>query len=159
MLGSNIDPVENTRRALRMLAERVQLPAVSNCWETGSIGYDGPNFINAVVLIQTDLDQEELKRQVLGPIEQALGRVRSSNKNAPRTMDLDVILFDEQVVEPNLWRMAHIAAPLAELLPNLIDPETGQFLKQVAVDLVTGTHAIPRPELLQMTSPKDFESS
>ncbi len=150
MLGSNIDPVENTRRAIEMLAKRVQLLAVSTCWETHSIGYDGPNFINAAVWIGVDLGQEELKQRVLGVIEQALGRTRTANKNAPRTIDLDIVIFDDQVVDPNLWQQAHIAAPMAELLPELPNPGTGRMLKDVAEELRATAYAVPRPELLKI---------
>ena len=147
MLGSNIDPVENTRRALALLAEWVRLLAVSNCWETGSVGYDGPNFINVAVLAETALDREDLKTQVLASIEKQLGRVRSANKNAPRTIDLDIVVFDGQVVDQNLWERAHVAAPMAELLPDLRHPQSGQTLKEAATELQASAYAVPRPEL------------
>ncbi len=153
MLGSNIDPVENTRRALGMLAEHVQIRAVSSCWETRSVGYDGPNFINTVVWIDTDLEQEALKRQVLSAIEQTLGRVRGANKNAPRTIDLDIIIFDGQVVDSNLWRQAHVAAPMSELLPDFPHPDTGRTLKDAARELIAGAYAVKRPGLLTMPNP------
>ncbi len=160
LLGSNIDPVENTRRALDMLAKQAQVVAISTCWETSSVGYDGPNFINAIVLIEVDLGQEELKRDLLGGIEQALGRVRTTNKNAPRTIDLDPIVFDGEVVDGHLWRQAHVAAPMAELLPNLPHPETGRALKDIAAELQASAYAVPRPGLLKTPGPdpKDFEN-
>ncbi len=59
---------------------------------------DQPNFLNAAVLIETDLTAAELKEQVLQVIERELGRVRTADKNAPRTIDLDIALFGDQVL-------------------------------------------------------------
>jgi 2-amino-4-hydroxy-6-hydroxymethyldihydropteridine diphosphokinase len=147
MIGSNIEPVENTRQAVTLLNQAVHIDAISASWETQSIGFDGPNFLNTMVRIQTEQDRETLKLNVLTPIEQKLGRVRTSNKNAPRTMDLDVILFDDQVVDPALWRRAHLALPTAELLPDLVFPETGQTLDEISRILAEAAYAVKRPEL------------
>lgn len=149
ILGSNIDPIQNTRRALDLLAERVQIRAISNCWETRSVGYDGPNFINVAVWVLTCLEKEELKNEVLSAIERELGRVRTGEKSAPRTIDLDIIVFDGVVVDAHLWEQAFVAAPMAELLPDLLYPQSGKTLREVAKALRKESYAVPRPELLK----------
>ncbi len=131
ILGSNIEPEANIRRALQLLGERVEIGAVSSVWETQSVGYDGPNFLNLAVQVHTALDAERLKHDVLREIEMRLGRVRVANKNAPRTIDLDILLHDGQVVDEAIWRQAYLAVPLAELLPGLTN-ERGERLELVA---------------------------
>jgi dihydroneopterin aldolase/2-amino-4-hydroxy-6-hydroxymethyldihydropteridine diphosphokinase len=140
-LGANIDPERNLVEAVRRLAERCHLLAVSPVYETRPVGRtDQPNFLNAAALIETDLDAAQLKHQVLRPIESELGRVRTADRNAPRTIDLDISLFGDQILDveerhipdPEILRFAHIARPLADLAPEFRHPETGQTLLQIA---------------------------
>lgn len=146
-LGSNINPAENIRRAVALLREHAEILALSACYETSAVGSDGPNFLNMTVILLTGLDIAGLKTQVLGPIENRLGRVRTEDKNAPRTIDLDIVVFDEQVIDEDLWRRVHLALPLSELLPDLKHPESQQPLREVARRLLEQDAVIPRPEL------------
>jgi 2-amino-4-hydroxy-6-hydroxymethyldihydropteridine diphosphokinase len=148
LLGSNIEPEQNTRRAVAMLKELCRILAFSSCWETGSVGYNGPNFINLAVLVETDLDAVDFKQKIIDRIEERLGRVRTPNKNAPRTIDLDIIVVDGEVLDQNLWDRAHVALPVSELLPDLIDLNTGKNLKETAGELVQQAHAVPRQDVL-----------
>jgi 2-amino-4-hydroxy-6-hydroxymethyldihydropteridine diphosphokinase len=143
-LGSNIDPERNLPEAVRRLALRCPLLAVSPVYETEPVGKtDQPNFLNAAVLIETDLSPSELKSQVLQAIERELGRVRTGDKNAPRTIDLDISLFNDEVLEsghrripdPEILQFQHIARPLADLAPHYSHPETGQTLLEIAESL------------------------
>jgi dihydroneopterin aldolase / 2-amino-4-hydroxy-6-hydroxymethyldihydropteridine diphosphokinase len=145
-LGSNINAEHNLKAAVLRLASRFHLRAVSPVYETAPVGKaDQPNFLNAAASIETDLAADELK-QALQAIEQELGRVRTDDKNAPRTIDLDISLFDDQVLEvgqrhipdPDTLRYPHIARPLADLAPQQRHPETGQTLQEVAQGLPTG---------------------
>jgi 2-amino-4-hydroxy-6-hydroxymethyldihydropteridine diphosphokinase len=135
LLGSNIQPVENIQAAVACLQSFFELPAISPIWETPAIGASGPNFLNLVVEITTDLEPDTLKYQVLRQIESQLGRVRQANKNAPRTIDIDILIYDRVILETNLWMQAHIACPLAGLLPDLVNPQTGLPLSQIAEEL------------------------
>jgi 2-amino-4-hydroxy-6-hydroxymethyldihydropteridine diphosphokinase len=148
LLGSNIEPEQNTRRAVAMLKELCRILAFSSCWETGSVGYNGPNFINLAVLVETDLDTADFKQKIIDRIEERLGRVRTPNKNAPRTIDLDIIVMDGEVLDHNLWDRAHVALPVSELLPDLIDLNTGKNLKETAGELAQQAHAVPRQDVL-----------
>ena len=142
-LGSNINPEHNLKAAVQRLASRFRLRAVSPVYETTPVGKtDQPDFMNAAALVETDLDAAELK-QALQAIEQELGRVRTDDKNAPRTIDLDISLFNDQALEvgsrripdPDILRHPHIARPLADLAPQLRHPETGQTLQAIAQGL------------------------
>lgn len=140
-LGSNIDPVSNLKAAVRALAARCRLVAVSRTYETAPVGRpDQPYYLNAAVLVETTKSAVELKDRVLRAIEVDLGRVRTADKYAPRTIDLDIVLFGDQVLEvggrhvpdPDLLRHAHVAVPVAELDPEYIHPEAGQTLCEIA---------------------------
>ena len=146
-LGSNIDPVINMQRAVALLRNHVYMPALSTCVEAEAIGTVGPNFLNMAVLIETDLDAGAIKEQVIGAIEKALGRVRTADKYAPRTIDIDIIIFDGQVLDQTLWKRAYIAQTCGELVPGLTHPETGELIAQVAARLIERQMIVPRPDL------------
>lgn len=118
LLGSNIQPEKNLTLGLNLLQNMVTISSLSSVWETPSVGSSGPDFLNLAVLITTPFKATQLKVQVLRPLEKRLGRVRSANKNAPRTFDIDIILFDGQLLDQNLWSYAHRAVPVAEILPD-----------------------------------------
>jgi len=77
-----------------------------------------------------------LKFDILRNIEIHLGRVRSLDKYAPRTIDIDIILDGDKIVDANIWNYAYIAVPVSELYPELICAETHQTLKDVAAILI-----------------------
>jgi 2-amino-4-hydroxy-6-hydroxymethyldihydropteridine diphosphokinase len=139
--GSNIEPERNIPRALSLLAERVRVAAVSTVYLTPAEGPPGqPPFANGVVRVETRLDPRELKFRVLRRVEAALGRVRSEDRFAPRTIDLDLILYDDLVTQtedltlpdPDIAHRAYLAVPLCELNPDLRLPGTDSFLKDLA---------------------------
>jgi 2-amino-4-hydroxy-6-hydroxymethyldihydropteridine diphosphokinase len=135
LLGSNIDPERYLHLAVNHLSSSQQIIDFSSVWETPPYGAPGPNFLNAAVRLRTSLTAGLLKTQILHPIEIQLGRVRSENKYAPRTIDLDILVFDGQVMEPGIWKNVFSAVPLAELEPDLAHPDTGKTLRMVAVEL------------------------
>lgn len=154
-IGSNIEPERHLPEAVRLLAARSHLVAVSPVYETLPVGSTGqPNFLNAAALLETGLTATELKREVLGAIEQELGRMRTANKYAPRTIDLDVSLFNDEVLDlgdrripdPEILIFPHIARPLADLAPDYRHPETGHTLLEIADGLPQGG-LIHRPDV------------
>ena len=147
LLGSNINPAENLKQAVQQLRTAGKISAISSVWETGAVGSDGPNFLNAAAVFQSPCTRTVLKDQVLRLIEAQLGRVRSADKNAPRPIDLDIIVFDGSVVDPELWLQLHIALPMAELRPGLTNPLDGKTLRVVASQLHRRGCATPHPEI------------
>jgi 2-amino-4-hydroxy-6-hydroxymethyldihydropteridine diphosphokinase len=144
-LGSNIGAEGNLRAAVRLLGERCRVVAVSRVYETVPVGLtEQANFLNAAVLVETELSAAQFKGEVLAGIEEALGRVRTADKNAPRTIDADIALFNDGVFElgkrripdPDIVRFPHVAVPLADIAPDLLHPETGERLADIAARLV-----------------------
>jgi 2-amino-4-hydroxy-6-hydroxymethyldihydropteridine diphosphokinase len=147
-LGSNIDPEKHLPEALALLADQLKVVNRSSVWETPPVGGNGPNFLNAVVLVYTPLPPETMREELLRPVEAALGRVRSSDPNAPRTIDLDILVFDGMVLEPEIWSQAHWGVPLAELIPDCLNPETGETVQQAAQRLSEGNDIIQREDVV-----------
>ena len=148
LTGSNIDPVENTRRAIALLGRSVRIEAHSSAWQTGAVGSPGPDFINLALRVWTDMDFETLKFGVLRSIERQLGRIRTQDKNSPRTVDLDIIVFDGQVTDPGIWSRAYVALPMLELLPDLIHPVEHQSLQEICANLLEEQPIVKRPDLI-----------
>lgn len=143
-LGSNIDPQQHLIQAVSLLRSKVTVAALSPVFRTAPQGYaDQADFLNMAALIQTDLAPITLKHDVLDWVERELKRKRDPhNKNAPRTIDLDISLWDHAVFEYGVWRVpdpdilrfAHVAIPLAALAPDYVHPTDGRTLSQIAGD-------------------------
>ncbi|MCB0208495.1 MAG: 2-amino-4-hydroxy-6-hydroxymethyldihydropteridine diphosphokinase [Anaerolineae bacterium] len=140
-LGSNIEPEINMKSAVELLARYTQILAVSSVWETKPVGLvEQANFLNAAAIIQTHMPAHQLKKHTLRKIEQMLGRVRKIDKNAPRSIDIDIMLFNRQILtmgqrhipDPEILERPFVALPLAEIAPDYIHPETGQTLQEIA---------------------------
>ena len=134
-LGSNIGAEVNLPRAIQILREAGKVEAVSSVWESESVGFEGPNFLNACVLFLTPLQPAEFKERIIRPIESKLGRVRSSEKSAPRPIDIDIVLFDEDPLNTEFWQYAFVIVPLAELIPDFEHPVGGEKLSDFAGQL------------------------
>lgn len=146
LLGSNIQPEENILLAVEHLKHSVDILKISSVWQSPSVGFAGPDFLNLAVLAATPLTAAELKEQVLRPLEDRLGRARTADKNAPRTMDIDIILFDSVELDPILWQYAFRAVPVAELLPEYRS-KSGSLLKDAAAELSEVSPLSPRPDM------------
>jgi 2-amino-4-hydroxy-6-hydroxymethyldihydropteridine diphosphokinase len=147
-LGSNINSTENIIRALDLLCQQTLLQQVSSTWESRAVGSEGPNFLNAAAWIETQLSIPDLKERILRPIEAKLGRVRTADKNAPRTIDIDILIFEESLVEPAVWDHAFLAAPVAELLPDFTHPQTGESIQKAAERLARKSRLKPRSDVI-----------
>ena len=142
LIGSNIDPTVNIPKAIHLLREAHPIARISSVWETNAVGRnDAPRFLNLAVEINTVMDMATLKESSLKQIETRLGRIRTEDKNAPRTMDIDIIFFDQQVVDPTLWAQVHIILPVAEICPEFQHPITGIKLTELARRLFPGSQA------------------
>ena len=124
------------RSSLYLLGRMVSIQALSGFWKTPSVGSPGPDFLNAAALAGTNYPLEQLRREVLRPIENLLGRIRTQDPNAPRTMDLDALIFDGTQLDDQLWCYAHMAVPVAELVPEFIDKQSGKRADDLASELL-----------------------
>jgi 2-amino-4-hydroxy-6-hydroxymethyldihydropteridine diphosphokinase len=147
LLGSNIQPEKNLLKALYLLRKNFQVEQVSRVWESAAVGSAGPNFLNAAVIIRTSLDLRQLKEGYLRPLEARLGRVRTMDKNTSRTIDIDIVAWDADIVDANVWKYAHAAVPVAELMPCYQSEVTGEYLEQRAAHLSRSTQIFARREV------------
>ena len=136
-VGANIDPERNVVEALRLLGRRVCVIGVSTFYRTEAIGRPPPqDFLNGVWKVATNVSPRALKFDILRDIERRLGRLRTADRYAARTIDLDVILHGDAVIDepdlhipdPDIRTRAFVAVPLLELAPDLRLPDTGEAL-------------------------------
>jgi 2-amino-4-hydroxy-6-hydroxymethyldihydropteridine diphosphokinase len=147
-LGANLgDRLATVRTAIDGLGRLGIVRARSSVYETEPVGYAGqPAYLNAVVRLDTELDPMALLRGLLA-IEQEFGRVRTF-PNAPRTLDLDLLLYDDLVLDeeqltvphPRMSERAFVLVPLHEIAPELIVPGAGRSVSDLLAGLepVTG---------------------
>ena len=119
----------------------------SSVIETVSDGSTGPNFLNAAAVFWTKKSIEELKYGFIRNLERSLGRIRTSDKNSPRTIDLDITVIDQVVVDPNIWNRVYLAVPLAELFPTLIEEKSGQSILEISKELKKRAFWKARPDI------------
>lgn len=150
-IGSNIQPEINLPKAIELLGGFGTILAISSAWESHAVGAPGqPDFLNACVVLETSLSHDDLKEKLIRPIEVALGRQRSADKNAPRTIDLDLILVDDEPVNLEKWNYPFVIVPLAGLAPEIIHPLTREKIIQVAERMRSETWIIKRSEILKL---------
>ncbi len=156
-IGSNIDREKKYLEAVRCLRELGTLAAASPVYDTAPLGAhpDAPRFYNGAVLLKTNLSPHAL-RNALREIERALGRVRSADKDAPRLIDLDLVLYGEvtlddgelRIPDPLLFERGIMAHALAHISPDYVIPPDGPTLGELACQLRVKTgDMIEVPEL------------
>lgn len=142
-LGSNIEPEANLLAAANSLRILGTPLAASRVYRNPAIGpTPQPDFFNAAVLISTSVPPQDIRTQ-LRQIESRLGRRRTSDKYAPRTIDLDlcllgtVSLHDGELIlpDPDVLTRPHLAVPLAELDPHFTHPDYIRDLATIAADM------------------------
>jgi 2-amino-4-hydroxy-6-hydroxymethyldihydropteridine diphosphokinase len=145
-LGSNVEAASNLRRAIRRLRKLVVVDAISTAWQSPSVGVDGPDYINGAVLVRTPHPKEKLMTE-LRELESELGRVRDCRSAPLVTIDIDLLVFDHESIKVDLWGQVYRAAPVAELLPDLRCPSTGETVSHAAIRLAASLLIKPRPEI------------
>ena len=137
-LGSNLDPETHLRRAIAELRARFGAVVVSPVYRTAAIGFDGPDFLNAAASIDSDLDVLALDAW-LHALEAAHGRRRDGPRFSSRTLDIDIVFFDDlvmtgpghlQIPRPEL-KYAFVLKPLVDIAPDFRDPLSGKTLAEL----------------------------
>ena len=134
-LGSNIQPETNLINAVELLSTFGEIIQHSQMWESKPVGTTGSNYLNMCIQFKTELNAMELKDRVIHPIENQLGRKRGPDKFAPRSMDIDIILFDDQPINNGCWKLAFVVVPLADIYPHYLIPITGESVLETATRL------------------------
>lgn len=147
LLGSNTEPQRHLRDAVARLGLLGRIVACSGVYRSADVAGradagDRPSYLNAALLLDTDLAPADLRLGGLKAIERDLGRVRGSAA-VPIDLDLALVeglapedgLAEPRLPHPDLLRFAHAAQPLAELLPDWRHPQDGRRLADIALDL------------------------
>jgi 2-amino-4-hydroxy-6-hydroxymethyldihydropteridine diphosphokinase len=148
-IGSNIQPEINLPKTFELLREYGTIQIISNAWESHAVGASGPNFLNASALFSAPINPRVLKNKIIRSIEATLGRVRSRDKNAPRTIDIDIIMVDDQPCNLDRWNNPFVVLPMSEVAPELKHPIEHQKLSSVAERMMSQTWIKKRPEILK----------
>ncbi len=154
-LGSNLEPEHFLPRAALGLRPLGRIIECSSVYRNPAVGpTPGPDFLNAVVLLETEFSPHVL-RSKLRALEARLGRRRTADKYAARTIDLDLVLYGERVIreaelelpDPELSALPHLAVPLAELAPDFLHPITGESLRSIAARFLPQAQMDPVPDV------------
>lgn len=134
-IGSNIERERHIRAAVAALRARLGALQLSGVYESQPIGFEGDNFYNLVAAGDTD-EPPETVVAILHDIEQRQGRRRTDTRFASRTLDLDLLLYDDlvrhdgtvDVPRREILDYAFVLQPLADIAPDQVHPETGRTL-------------------------------
>lgn len=134
-LGSNLEPARYLRAAIDELRARFGALAVSPAYRSKSVGFDGADFVNLAVGLDTELSPEALN-DWLHALEDRHGRRRDVPRYSDRTLDVDIVLYDDLVrqgeghldIPRKELRHAFVLKPIADIAPELRHPLTGQTM-------------------------------
>lgn len=166
-LGSNIEPEKYLPLAVARLRELGELITCSRVYQNPAIASEPqPDYLNAAILIKTQLQPLEMRAR-LRAIETQLDRVRTADKNAPRTIDLDLCLYSDlhlkspvlTLPDPDILERPHLALTLSELDPHKQYPGTSRSLREIANDLQQGVVFTHRPDVSLANSLTDTVES
>jgi 2-amino-4-hydroxy-6-hydroxymethyldihydropteridine diphosphokinase len=137
-LGSNLDPERHLRAALAELRRRFGALRVSPVYRFRAVGFEGPDFLNLAVGLSSDLDPVALDRW-LHALEDRHGRRRDVPRFSSRTLDVDIVLFGERIVDGpghlviprRELAEAFVLKPLADIAPDVREPRSGRTLAEL----------------------------
>ncbi len=150
-VGSNTDPQRNVMAALAILQERARVTGCSIFYRTEPIGPpDQPGFVNGVWRIDTAMSPMQIRDELLRPTESEIGRTRTRDKFAPRTIDLDLVLYNDLVMDDATVRLPHpdlvrpfVCVPVLELLngADTIEPSLRSRMLRLVPPVAEGVRA------------------
>ncbi len=148
-IGSNIQAEENICACVAALRDRFGAVVCSTVYRCPAEGFDGAEFLNLVVGLDTDLEPLALKG-VLQQIEVDQGRERKAQRFSDRTLDIDILIFSDQTeVQPELnlprgeiRKFAFVLGPLAEIAPTLIHPQVDRSMADLWLEFTRQSHRL-----------------
>ena len=127
-LGSNIEPELNLEKAVYEIAKFAALEKTSKIYKSKSMGFEGNDFLNQVILCEVKVDLEETYCK-LKKIEKEMGRVKNVNKFSDRLIDLDLLTFNDEISEgkitlphKDILKYSFVLVPFAEIYPEFVHP-------------------------------------
>ena len=150
-LGSNVSPGKNLKRAISELQKRYGRLEVSAVYRSAAIGFEGDEFWNLVVSLESDdlplaiCDEFEV-------IHNIVGRERGSDKWESRTLDIDLLLYNDSIIEErpvrvprdDILQYSFVLRPLAELAPDLVHPVTGKTMLEHWQEFDASSHPVTK---------------
>lgn len=119
-LGSNINPVENIKSAVLILKTHFSEITLSPIIRTAPLEFkDQADFFNGAIRFKTTLSSERLKSRLFS-IENELGRLRTANKNGPRTIDLDILVWNGEITDQDVYDRDFLQTSIEAVAPGLM---------------------------------------
>jgi len=154
-LGSNIEPRKNLGMGIKELERRFGKLQKSSIYRSEALGFDGDDFLNMVVGLETELAPIEIYDQT-EEIQRAAGRDQAARGFSSRTLDIDLLLYDDLVLDEapirlprsDVLRFSFVLGPLAEIAPKLVHPETNQSYQDHWDEFDAGGHPITRESVI-----------
>ena len=148
-LGSNIDPEDNLHLGVRELRARYGDLQLSAVYRSKSVGFDGDDFLNLVARFETEASPESICKEI-ERIHELAGRDRNDGKWSARPLDIDLLLYDDLVVDDKPVRLprndvleySFVLRPLAELAPEFRHPVTGKTMREHWQEFDAASHPL-----------------
>ncbi len=147
-IGSNIDREENIQSCVDQLQKDYPDVKFSKAYESEAVGFDGDPFINLSARLETELDYSQLKKY-LKNLEDQHARKRDDKKFISRTLDVDILLFGDLILQPEIdlpraeiLKFPFVLFPLLEIAAELIHPQEKKSIKQLASESLLDMHTL-----------------
>lgn len=153
-LGSNLDAEKNLQMALTEIRARFSLQKISPVYRNKALGFEGADFLNAVAAIETELSPRELSEE-LELIHDLAGRRRRPEKFVSRTLDIDLLLYDQLVMDEEGIRLprsdvlqySFVLKPLADIAPDYRHPVSGKLIGDHWREFDAASHPLTRVDI------------
>jgi 2-amino-4-hydroxy-6-hydroxymethyldihydropteridine diphosphokinase len=148
-LGSNVEPEKYLQLGIRELGQRFAVLEMSNIYRSKAVGFDGADFLNLVLSFDSDLSPSEI-HQSIEDIHRVAGRQRGESRFSARTLDIDLLLYDDLVLDAgpirvprtDILKYSFVLGPLAEIAADLRHPESGRLITEHWAEFDKESHPI-----------------